>query len=132
MGLLAVEAARAIRKGVWRYGVVLLVYLAYVLVVRPIAQQPSTPAAAVLGVGACYSSGSAGGSDGAATMFTASPGGLIVSAALWFASLPVLLLGFMHAAVCNELRTACQEPPYGFWPWPQDCTALFHQPPGLG
>jgi hypothetical protein len=129
MGLLGLEAARAIRKGVRRYGVLLVVYLAYVLVLRPIAQNPSTPAAAVLGIGACYSSGTANGAAAAATV--SSQGGLIVSAVLWLVNLPVWFMGWLKAEVCSGLRAACQEPPHGFW-WPQDCAALFQHPSGLG
>jgi hypothetical protein len=133
MGLLVLEAARGIRRMAVRYVVLLLVYLAYVLVLRPIAQNPATPAAAVLGAGACYSSDAAGGtaSGAAAAAAVSSQGGLIVSVMLWLVSLPVWRMGWLKAEVCSELRLACAEPPHGFW-WPQDCATLFQQPPGLG
>jgi hypothetical protein len=131
MGLLVFEAARAIRRGVRRYGVLLAVYLAYVFVLRPIAQNLSAPAASVLGAGACYSSSGTASGAAAAAAAVSSQGGLIVSAVLGLLSLPVWLMGWLKAEVCKELRIACAKPPYGFW-WPQDCAALFQQPPGLG
>jgi hypothetical protein len=119
MRALVAEAAAAARRAFRRYALLLLAYLAYTLVLQPIAQNPSAPAAAVFGAGACFnSSSSSSGSTVSGHV------GLLFSALLWMCSLPVRLLGRLKADLCQELLGACQD---GMW-LAEDCTALFQQP----
>lgn len=119
------HAAGASRRVATRYLVFALLYMLYTLLV-PLIQNPSTPAAAYMGLGACYgissssSSPHSGVSSIAAKHYTSTgKQGFALSSAV--AGLVRRVVQVLQAEVCWQLEGLCSS---RLWP-AKDCDVLF-------